>query len=91
LAISFRDHIDVVIPMRDCGLADLEELPGSWARGWGGRAPRWTSQTFEGRSTFERRIKADLERDGKADAIVHVYLRRGHFDRQQAGELLTGA
>jgi hypothetical protein len=77
--------------MRDTAVADLEELPGSWVQGWKGRAPKWTSQPFEGRSAFERRIIADLQRNGRNKETVHVYLRRGHFLRNAAGELLTGA
>ena len=75
--------------MRDCAVADLEELPGSCVKGWKGRPPRWTSLPFESRSRFEHRVAADLERDGRADATVHVYECLGHWLRNQAGELLT--
>jgi len=87
--ITFKTHTNPVVPMRDTAVADLEELPGSWVQGWKTRAPRWTSQPFEGRSAFERRMIADLQRDGQDDATVHVYERAGHWLRNQAGELLT--
>jgi hypothetical protein len=87
--ITFKTRQNIVVPMRDTAVADLDELPGSWVQGWKGRAPRWTSQPFEGRSAFERRIIADLQRDGRRNETVHIYERAGHWLRNQAGELLT--